>query len=127
MGAPLSHRYALINLPHANTILSRIVRLLSGQEEPRAYDETALPELLAELDRLLRPFVEDPPDAVVVAAADQVAAVARQLVNEIEQTGYGGDRLGQCVRNLFECLGLAEEGADLSLRCGERPDSLLRP
>lgn len=127
MVAPLPHRYALINLPHANTILSRLVRLLSGQEEPRAYDETALPELLAELDRLLRPYVEDPPGAVAVAAADEVAAVARQLVNEIEQVGYGGDRLGQCVRNLFECLGLAEEGAELSLRCGERPDSLLRP
>ncbi|MGH9862502.1 MAG: hypothetical protein ACRD35_03685, partial [Candidatus Acidiferrales bacterium] len=98
-----------------------------AQEEPRAYGDTALPELLAELDRLLRPYVGDPPEAVAVAAADEVAAVARQLVNEIEEVGYRGDRLGQCVRNLFECLGLAEEGAELSLRCGERPDSLLRP
>jgi len=48
-------------------------------------------------------------------------------VGEIEAAGYQGDRLGQSVRNLFECLGLAEEGAELSLRCGERPDSLLRP
>jgi len=60
-------------------------------------------------------------------AADAVAVVTRQLVGEIEAAGYQGDRLGQCVRNLFECLGLAEEGAELSLRCGERPDSLLRP
>ena len=37
------------------------------------------------------------------------------------------NRIGQCVRNLFECLGLAAEGAALSLTCGERPDSPLRP
>jgi hypothetical protein len=30
------------------------------------------------------------------------------------------------VRNLFECLGLPEEGAEQSLLCGERPDSPLR-
>jgi hypothetical protein len=30
------------------------------------------------------------------------------------------------VRNLFECLGLAEEGLVLSVKCGERPDSPLR-
>jgi hypothetical protein len=36
------------------------------------------------------------------------------------------ERLGQAVRNLFECLGLPEEGADLGLQCGESPDSLLR-
>jgi hypothetical protein len=30
------------------------------------------------------------------------------------------------VRNLFECLGLAEEGAEASLKCGERPNSPLR-
>ena len=59
--------------------------------------------------------------------ADEVAAVARRLMDEIEQVGYRGDHLGQYVRNLFECLGLAAEGAELSLRCGERPDSLLRP
>lgn len=32
----------------------------------------------------------------------------------------------QNVRNLFECLGLADEGATLALSCGERPDSPLR-
>jgi len=35
------------------------------------------------------------------------------------------DRLGQHVRNFFECLGLHEEGADLALKCGERSDSPL--
>jgi hypothetical protein len=41
-------------------------------------------------------------------------------------TPFRGERLGQYVRNLFECLGLAEEGALHSLPCGERPDSPLR-
>lgn len=125
--APTPHRYAFINLPHAHTVVSRLVRSLSAQEHPCPYEDTALPELLAELDRHLRPYQEDPPEAVALEVADQVAVVARQLVEEIEQVGYRGDRLGQCVRNLFECLGLGPEGAELSLRCGERPDSLLRP
>lgn len=127
MTAPAPQRYAFINLPHALTVVGRLVRSLASQEHPCPYDETALPELLAELDRQLRPYPEDPPEAVAVAVADQVAEVARRLVDEIEQVGYRGDRLGQCVRNLFECLGLGVEGAELSLRCGERPDSPLRP
>jgi hypothetical protein len=30
-------------------------------------------------------------------------------------------------RNLFECLGLPEEGAELALFCGESPRSFTRP
>lgn len=126
MTDPAPNRYAFINLPHAHTILGRLVQRLASQQEP-PFEETPLPDLLAELDRLLRPYVEDPPAEEAVRAADAVAVVTRQLVGEIESAGYQGDRLGQSVRNLFECLGLAEEGAELSLRCGERPDSLLRP
>ena len=38
------------------------------------------------------------------------------VVDDIEQTaGLGYDRLGQAVRNLFECLSMGEEGARLSL------------
>jgi hypothetical protein len=47
-------------------------------------------------------------------------------VGAILATPCRSDRLGQHVRNLFECLGLAEEGAQLSLKCGERPDSPMR-
>jgi len=118
---------SFINLPHAHTIVSRLVRWFEGIADPAVLENTQVPDLLAELDRCLRPFAEDPPEAEAVAAAEQTARAARQLVDEIERGGYGGDRLGQCVRNLFECLGLAEEGAELSLRCGERPDSPLRP
>ena len=62
-----------------------------------------------------------------LSAANRIAERARTLVSRIVDGETRGDRLGQHVRNLFECLALAEEGALLSLRCGERPDSLLRP
>jgi hypothetical protein len=48
-------------------------------------------------------------------------------VDAIEALGVGEDRLGQNVRNLFECLGLGQEGAEISLRAGEDPRSLMRP
>lgn len=107
--------------------MGRLVRWFEVLAEPAALEATAVRELLAELDRCLRPFPEDPPPAEATAAAGSAARVARRLVDEIERAAYRDDRLGQCVRNLFECLGLAEEGAELSLRCGERPDSPLRP
>ena len=59
--------------------------------------------------------------------AEMAAASGRKLVEEIERMGIGEDRLGQAVRNLFECLGFAEEGAAISLRAGEDPNSLMRP
>jgi hypothetical protein len=61
-----------------------------------------------------------------LAAADEVAQRARALVAAILEGPARSDRLGQLVRNLFECLGLADEGATLALQCGERPDSPLR-
>lgn len=118
---------ALINLPHALTIVGRLVYYLEYRSEPTPVETTQVRELLGEVDRILRPYPADPPAAVAVKVAKQAAEPARRLVEEIVRAGYRGDRLGQCVRNLFECLGLAEEGAALSLRCGERPDSPLRP
>jgi hypothetical protein len=118
---------SFINLPHAHTIVGRLVRWFEGMAEPATLEATPVPELLAELDRCLRPYPEDPPEAEAKVAAEEAAKVARRLVEEIERAGFQGDRLGQCVRNLFECLGLGAEGAELSLRCGERPDSPLRP
>ncbi len=126
MAGPLSSRYSIINLPHAQTIVSRIVRWVDAQSEP-SVEETTLPGILTELGRLLRPYTDDPPEAEAVEVADRGAAMGRRLVEEIVRVGYRGGRLGQCVRNLFECFGLAGEGAELSLRCGERPDSPLRP
>ncbi len=122
-------RYVHINLPHARTIAGRIGRSLealgafgtAGNGGASAL-RTAYEELVEAVD----PYDEDPPIDDAIRAADFVAGFGRTLVEAIVETPVRSDRLGQWVRNLFECLGLASEGAQLSLRCGERPDSPLR-
>jgi hypothetical protein len=122
-------RYVRINLPHALTIVQRIGRTLDALG---AFSHDAnggaqpLSDALAELGGVLRPFDTDPVAEEAIRAADEAAARGRALVEAIAKTRCQSDRLGQHVRNLFECLGLPEEGAELSLRCGERPDSPLR-
>lgn len=122
-------RYVTLNLPHSRTIIARIWRSL---EAMGAFGEqgngsgTALGLALEALDQEARPYEEDPPLEQALAAADAIAERARALVDAILATPARGDRLGQHVRNLFECLGLPEEGAARSLECGERPDSPLR-
>ena len=122
-------RYTFINLPHARTIAARIERSL---EALGAFAEAGngpaapLREAVARLSSELEPFDEDPPAEEAVKAADAAAVIGRALVEVIAAGPTRSERLGQHVRNLFECLGLAEEGAVLSLHCGERPDSPLR-
>lgn len=122
-------RWVHINLPHARTVVQRIARSL---EALGAFGEEAnggaigIRNAYVKLERELRDFDDDPPLAEALLAADAVAECARALVEAIAASPVRGDRLGQNVRNLFECLGLEQEGADLSLRCGERPDSPLR-
>ncbi len=122
-------RYTSVNLPHARTVAARIERSL---EVLGAFGETGnghaatLRETWTRLIKVLEPFDEDPPAEEALAAADAAAVQARALVDEIIARGARGDRLGQHVRNLFECLGLPEEGALLSLQCGEGPDSPMR-
>jgi hypothetical protein len=122
-------RYVRINLPHARTIVQRIGRSL---EALGAFREGAnggaatLHESIDRLERFLRPFDDDPPPEDALRSADAAAEHGRVLVKAILETPIRSERLGLHVRNLFECLGLAEEGATLSLQCGERPDSPLR-
>jgi hypothetical protein len=118
-------RYVAINLPHARTVASRIAHTLEAMGSLQ--DESdALFKPLEELQRELQDYEDDPPRAEALLAADSVANRARTLASAIIETPLRDDRLGRHVRNLFECLGLAEEGATLSLQCGEDPDSLLR-
>jgi len=129
MSDPASHRYAHINLPHARTIIQRIARsleALGGFGESGNGSSAGLRTAYERLEEAARPFDEDPPLHRALRAADDVAERARELVALILQTPARGDRLGQNVRNLFECLGLGEEGAALSVQCGERSDSPLR-
>jgi hypothetical protein len=122
-------RYVHLNLPHSRTIIARIWRSLEalgafgGQSNGSG---TALALALEALEEQARPYEEDPPIEQALAAADAIADKARTLVAAILATPARGDRLGQFVRNLFECLGLADEGAALALDCGERADSPLR-
>ena len=122
-------RYVRINLPHARTILSRIGRTLEALGafgDAASEGDLVLHEAFDALEHELRPFDEDPAAVEALASADRAAALGRTLVDTILETPAHSDRLGQHVRNLFECLGLAEEGATLSLQCGERPDSPMR-
>jgi hypothetical protein len=115
-----------LNLPHAGRVARRIVRLLqtAGAVGDPAY------RVATELMILLDPCTEleeNPPGDLGAGLRDRAAALGRRLVDCIERGGLGHDRLGQCVRNLFECLELGREGARISLRAGEDPRSLQRP
>jgi hypothetical protein len=122
-------RYVRINLPHARTIVARIGRSL---EALGAFGEAgnggaiALHDAFEALERQAQLFDEDPPEKEALIAADALAVRGRALVDAIVGTNARSDRLGQFLRNFFECLGLPEEGAELALQCGERPDSPLR-
>ena len=120
-------RYVRINLPHARTIVQRIGRTLVALGAfPEEGTGGELHEALLSLEEKLREWDEDPPAEVALPAADAAAATGRRLVDAILDTSFRSDRLGQHVRNLFECLGRSDEGATLSLQCGERPDSPMR-
>jgi len=122
-------RYVHVNLPHARTLIQRIGRSLEALGAfGEAGNGAALPlhRAYEALESEARPFDDDPPFEKALLAADALAVHARALVSAILDTPARGDRLGQSVRNLFECLGLAEEGAAHSVKCGERPDSPLR-
>jgi hypothetical protein len=114
-----------LNLPHAATIVTRIVYHLRNANAGEATMTRA-----GELRALLEPWRDQEdngaPDAAE-AARLKAAELGRALVDDIENGKVGHDKLGQAVRNLFECLMLGEEGAAISLRAGENPRSTLRP
>jgi hypothetical protein len=113
-----------LNIPHAATVAARIQHHLAT----RTKDEEAVARA-GTLVALLLPYLdgENPEGDERRRVIDEAARLAREIVGDIERLGCGHDRLGQAVRNLFECLGLGEEGATISLRAGENPDSALRP
>jgi hypothetical protein len=117
-----------LDLPHAGRIADRIVALVERNAEDLSLD---VPEVIDSAERLSSYLFrnasgdDNPPDAMTIR--DEAANMARQLVDSIEAAHMGGDRLGQLVRNLFECLELGKEGAEISLRAGENPNSLQRP
>lgn len=114
-----------LNLPHASTVAHRILHHLRGRGAPREALERA-----GGLIVLLEPWrdqEENGPAEKAEQVRQSAAAIGRLIVDDIEKSGVGYDRLGQAVRNFFECLAMGEEGAQISLRAGENPNSTLRP
>lgn len=119
-----------LDLPHAGRIATRIVRLLERHCDEHGIDAPELLDLAETLDAKLSRYVEledNPPPAEAREARAEAAELGRRLVAALEASNIRGDRLGQFIRNLFECLEMGREGAEISLRAGEDPGSLQRP
>lgn len=119
-----------LDIPHAGRMADRILSLLERLAAERGIEASDSLDTADRLSNLLFRYAaqEDNPAAEESASVrEEAAGIGRQLVEAIEREGIGGDRLGQYVRNLFECLELGEEGAEISLRAGENPGSLQRP
>jgi hypothetical protein len=119
-----------LNLPHAGRIARRIEVLLPDREMDRSADAVAAQRVAEQLIELLDPCLdadENPAPSISARLQARAAELGRKLVDHVERGKFGHDRLGQCVRNLFECLELGREGADISLRAGENPRSMQRP
>jgi hypothetical protein len=114
-----------LNIPHAARVALRVEYWVRrGVQDPAGW------EAVRELIGVLGPYKEaedNPPAEEAQKVVDEAARLARLVVDDIEKFHAGHDRLGQAVRNLFECLALGEEGVHISLRAGENPDSALRP
>ena len=82
-------------------------------------------ELAEEIGRYRLLGDPEPAEAMVVQA--QALDLAGEIVDKLKIEGIKSDRLGQSVRNLFECLAAGKEGADKGLEAGENPNSLQRP
>lgn len=119
-----------LNLPHAGRIARRILLLVPESTTARSAESVALQVTANKLEALLAPYLElddNPPGVIAARVRAEAAVLGRKLVDEIDAANAGHDRLGQCVRNLFECLELGREGAVISLRAGEDPKSFQRP
>jgi hypothetical protein len=118
-----------VNLPHAATLANRIELRLAALQVLERPDAEQILLLIEALQEKLGRYegANDPPDDETREVVEESVVLARQIVDEIERLDAGEDRLGQLIRNLFECMGLGKEGAEISLRAGENPNSLLRP
>lgn len=119
-----------LDLPHAGRIAQRIQNLLERHFEDQELDAPEVTEAAERVATILFHYTDgedNPPEPEATRIRDEAAAAGRALVTILEEGHVAGDRLGQLVRNLFECLELGEEGAGLSLRVGEKADSLQRP
>lgn len=115
-----------LNLPHAGRVARRLVTFLHRDGHGGTAAAATATELVGRLDPYFE-SEENPEPAVARQVRDEVALLGRRFVEQIELDALGHDRLGQAVRNFFECLELGREGAEISLRAGENPQSMQRP
>ena len=126
----MAHFDIPLDLPHAGRLADRILSLLERQMDETGVVAPAVLDAADRLSNLLFRYSDDDDNPVPDEAArvrDEAAVIGRELVNAAEAAGVHSDRFGQYVRNLFECLEMGEEGAEIALRAGENPDSLQRP
>ena len=126
----MAHFDIPLDLPHAGRLADRIVNLLERHAEELGVDASDAIDVAEKMSNLLFRFSandENPNDDEANSIREEAADLGRQLVDQLQSTNITSDRLGQYVRNYFECLELGEEGASISLRAGENPNSLQRP
>ena len=126
----MAHFDIPLDLPHAGRLADRIVNLLERHAEELGVDASDAIEVAEKMSNLLFRFSandENPNDDEANSIREEAADLGRQLVDQLQSTNITSDRIGQYVRNYFECLELGEEGASISLRAGENPNSLQRP
>src|SRR5262249_2409717 len=124
----MAHFDIPLDIPHAGRIADRLLRLLERYGEEMDADAAPVIDTAEKMWSLLFRFTaEDDNPAGAMQIRDEAALLGRQLVDDMERAHIASDRLGQLVRNYFECLELGAEGAEISLRAGEDPRSLQRP
>lgn len=126
----MAHFDIPLDLPHAGRLAQRLVTLLDRHIDELGLDCPDAMEAAEKLESLLLRYSEledNPAEPEAGTIRQEAAAQARKLVDELEAAHLTGDRIGQLVRNLFECLEMGKEGAEISLRAGENPNSLQRP
>lgn len=126
----MAHFDVPLDLPHAGRIAMRLSACVEGLED---HHQRAMPGMALAAQQLVQLMTdylfsgENPPEPEASRVRTEAAAIALRFVDEVERERVGYDRLGQCVRNFYECLEMGREGADLGLRAGENPKSLQRP
>ncbi|HSP33011.1 MAG TPA: hypothetical protein VLU46_01695 [Thermoanaerobaculia bacterium] len=124
----MAHFDIPLDIPHAGRIADRLLTIVQRHAEEKGIDAPDAIDAAERLWNLLFRYSgedDNPPDPMKVR--DEAAAIARELVDRVVDAHLTSDRLGQLVRNLFECLELGKEGSEISLVAGENPNSLQRP
>jgi|SRR4051812_22726077 len=126
----MAHFDIPLDLPHAGRLADRILSLLERHVEELGVDAGDAIDVAEKMSELLFRFSandENPSSDEAAPIREEAASLGRQLVDQLESLNIQSDRLGQYIRNYFECLELGVEGAAISLRAGENPNSLQRP